>query len=38
VDFSLQAYHYDLSKATKAQAEASKYGQLAAPTLPAPAS
>jgi uncharacterized caspase-like protein len=38
MDFSRQAYQYDLSKATKAESTAAKYGQLAAPKSPAPAS
>jgi len=38
VDFLRQAYQYDLSKATKAESEAAKYGQLAAVKSPSPAS
>ena len=38
MDFSRQAYQYDLSKATNAESAAAKYGQLAAPKSPAPAS
>ena len=38
MDFSRQAYQYDLSKATKAESEAAKYGQLAASKSGAPTS
>jgi hypothetical protein len=38
MDFSRQAYQYDLSKATKAESEAVKYGQLAGAKSSAPAS
>ena len=38
MDFSREAYQYDMSRAGKAEAAAAKYGQLAAPKSPAPAS
>jgi hypothetical protein len=38
VDFSRQAYEYDLSRAAKAESAAAKYGQLAAPKSSSPAS
>jgi opacity protein-like surface antigen len=38
MDFSRDAYQFDMSKATKAESAAAKYGQLAAPKALAPAS
>jgi hypothetical protein len=38
MDFSREAYQYDMSRASKAEAAAAKYGQLTAPKSRVPAS